>query len=557
MILQIIETNTLANVTEKRTDVIEIADFLLAGDKIAASLATAAGQLPVSTAAQTWSTLNAPTADGQTLTANLALGQKMAWGAGGGGGSAALTNKSGGTVYAGSVVVQSTGYDSSFTTTTKVMDIVIGVTGEDINNGNIGSIKLSGAGTVLVQGNVNRGDYLISSATAGRAQATSDPMQAVAIALTAYAGGGAGSVVAMIICDLPNPLSVSVLLKNGDGTDHAEGDIVIWDSTTADTVKKSSSIADRRVCAVAKGAVVAGAYGLYSIYGFGNVKVTGNGSKMKAIRTSATSGRGEQNGGSKQEGFVGFAMADWTGNSLIKAFIQPDNFRCGAASTVLGVAWAKYVDYSYTDGTLAAGSGSNRVILAFVSATSFTDASQIAPQVAGNNMTLVGTAEAWTSGVFQRVSCYKYESPGSGNLTVRTGLCTHTSGYEVAATVFLAIDGYSSLGTFIKSRTSNSSVSANCTDASPGDLVVAFLGTQDYGSQVTYISSLGSGQTEVAGSTYYAYSGGGGTPYIVGYNDANKNFVSTKAASGSTETMSATLANAYENVWCVIPIHPV
>jgi hypothetical protein len=113
-----------------------------------------------------------------------------------------LTNKSGSSVSAGTVVIADTGNNSAFdTTTTANSEDVLGVARETIANDAAGRVAVFGVASVLVQGNVARGDFLATSTTAGRAKSvgSSKTAGAFAVALTAYAGGGAGTVTALVL----------------------------------------------------------------------------------------------------------------------------------------------------------------------------------------------------------------------------------------------------------------------------------------------------------------------------------------------------------------------
>ncbi len=114
-----------------------------------------------------------------------------------------LTNKSGGIQVAGAVVLRDASNDSAFTTTA-VAD-AIGVAGivmdTSVAINAAGRVRCIGLATVNVQGNITRGNYLSTSTTAGRAKdAGANPTLATfAIALTGYAGGGAGTVTALLL----------------------------------------------------------------------------------------------------------------------------------------------------------------------------------------------------------------------------------------------------------------------------------------------------------------------------------------------------------------------
>lgn len=111
-------------------------------------------------------------------------------------------NKSGGTLNEGALVIFDKANAQSFKTTTGIGDRrIMGVVKDtSIANDAQGNIAMFGINKVLVQGNVNIGDALISSSTAGRAMANGTGWQPglLGFAITAYAGGGAGDVLAIL-----------------------------------------------------------------------------------------------------------------------------------------------------------------------------------------------------------------------------------------------------------------------------------------------------------------------------------------------------------------------
>ena len=83
------------------------------------------------------------------------------------------------------------------------------MTAADINIGSTGNVTIAGLNTVLVSGNVNRGEWLVNSATRWMAKTAgmSRPMWgALGYAMTNYAGGGNGTVQAVV---MPNPFHLS------------------------------------------------------------------------------------------------------------------------------------------------------------------------------------------------------------------------------------------------------------------------------------------------------------------------------------------------------------
>lgn len=125
------------------------------------------------------------------------------------------TNKSGGSVAQYDYVVSDISNDDAFTTTTTASDTRPGFVVQDaagIANNATGNVL--GAGwdtTVNVQGNVTRGNWLVTSTTAkrladsGTASTSAAPAAAVGVATSAYGGGGAGTVTAYFGITTPSP----------------------------------------------------------------------------------------------------------------------------------------------------------------------------------------------------------------------------------------------------------------------------------------------------------------------------------------------------------------
>lgn len=136
-----------------------------------------------------------------------------------------LTNKSGGTVDQYRVVVLDTSNDSSFTTTTTERDNgVVGVVDENggISSDSLGIVVNFGIVNVEVTGSVSRGDWLITSTTAGKAKSggTTDSSNSFGIALEA----GTDTTVKSLIVPIHPELST---LSDGSSTD----DTIRWDGS--------------------------------------------------------------------------------------------------------------------------------------------------------------------------------------------------------------------------------------------------------------------------------------------------------------------------------------
>lgn len=150
-----------------------------------------------------------------------------------------LANTSGGSLASGAVVVADAASDNAFkTTTTQDDQSVLGVIPQIDNvSGTAGTQTIANAAsgyvqfasyitTVNVQGNVTRGHYLRTSATAGRAEdAGATPTKgSFAIATTGYAGGAAGTVSVVMLTRSMAGISDHTLLTNIGTNTHAQID---------------------------------------------------------------------------------------------------------------------------------------------------------------------------------------------------------------------------------------------------------------------------------------------------------------------------------------------
>lgn len=200
-----IQTNYY-EIEEPTTLIIEAYDFSVPSG-IPASILTEKGSMIVATGIGAASETGGPSANDQVWVSDDTEPLGGRWGAqSGGGGDVDLTNQSGTDQVAGTVVIHDADNNNSFKLTTTLRDRrVIGVLSEDIANGATGKVAIVGKiVTVRVQGNVSRGQWLIASATTGRAQQDgyTRPPGALGMALTAYSGGSTGTVEALISVDL-------------------------------------------------------------------------------------------------------------------------------------------------------------------------------------------------------------------------------------------------------------------------------------------------------------------------------------------------------------------
>lgn len=132
-----------------------------------------------------------------------------------------LTNNDGVAHYAGTVVIVDTSIDNGCKKTTSLGDPkVIGIAAETVSAGASGKYFQLGQATVLVQGNVSRGAWMIASTTSGRAAQygyLKPSSGGIGIALTGYAGGGAGTVTALISIQLSSTVNLQRLATVSTG----------------------------------------------------------------------------------------------------------------------------------------------------------------------------------------------------------------------------------------------------------------------------------------------------------------------------------------------------
>jgi hypothetical protein len=324
-----------------------------------------------------------------------------------------------------------------------------------------------------------------------------------------------------------------VLLTNGDVAQHEEGDVVCWDPTTAEYVKKCTVAGDRRVMGVAAQTIAAGSQGLYYFSGKHKVKVTGTGSANKALRASATAGRAEQNGSVRlQDGYVGVSLDSWTANDLIDCYLEPDNYMCNAE-----VGVGTVLQFTGASGTLACGSNSNRYALVAIFQYSSTSiGSHPTATLAGTSMIEVYHLEYPTSGS-PRVYITLFK-PGaavpSGNQTVAVANILGTS-VQIVAIPFYDVNPTTPLGTQGIGGATSVNVSSTVT-CNPGDMIIGFA----YAYNSPAVTARGAGQTNINDTT----------------SGSARAVAEKKTATSNSESITLTLASSQLHCEISIPVKP-
>ena len=159
---------------EDRVDKIITMSETIYPDGISTSLIEAEGDLIIGLSAGVGLRLPAPTVSGLSLISNMAVSGLWELGTPETGGTVTMTNKSGSDLAAGTIVIFYAGSDKAFTTTAEEGSRrVCGVLAEAIDNESSGQVAIIGRiQTVLVQGNVARGEWIKTSTTAGRGVAS-------------------------------------------------------------------------------------------------------------------------------------------------------------------------------------------------------------------------------------------------------------------------------------------------------------------------------------------------------------------------------------------------
>lgn len=135
-----------------------------------------------------------------------------------------LTNKSGGSVAAGDVVILDTGNDSAFTTTTteKLTTNPVYVVQATIADNAVGVVTSRGRVKIKVTGTVTRGDYLITSTSAGSAKSNGTTYEAGVFAIALSADSGGYAIAELLGISISIPVSTTIT-----------GEIRMWGSTIA------------------------------------------------------------------------------------------------------------------------------------------------------------------------------------------------------------------------------------------------------------------------------------------------------------------------------------
>ena len=196
--------NGLLTVREIRTAV-TILPFDVGLGAVNLSLIDAVGDLIVGSAVGEADNLPVGV-NGQMLTADDSEPLGVKWGPASAITTFVLTNNDGTQHEIGTVVAFDTSADKACKRTTVDGDPkVMAVAAEVVGASEEGLYIHNGQTTVLVQGNVSRGMWLVASATTGRARAAGyqrPTVGGIGIALTAYTGGGAGDVEAIVNVDM-------------------------------------------------------------------------------------------------------------------------------------------------------------------------------------------------------------------------------------------------------------------------------------------------------------------------------------------------------------------
>jgi hypothetical protein len=205
MKLSVVVTQAGSVIINKTIDAINVLPVTQESNAIEKSIITAKGDLIAGIGKLLYDN-HAVGTNGLILAADSSSSTGLTWVPASTGAIFDLTNNDAVTHAVGTVVIRDSSIDIGCKKTTTAGDAnVIAVAVESVAASGTGKYMQSGQTTVLVQGNVSRGDWLVCSTTSGRAYSVGNKRPAsggIGIAQTAYAGGGAGSVTAIIDVEL-------------------------------------------------------------------------------------------------------------------------------------------------------------------------------------------------------------------------------------------------------------------------------------------------------------------------------------------------------------------
>ena len=222
ILIEVIEQGGSVIVEEVVVKVVEVYDFTIAGDVIPGSLGTTKGDMIVYAASGDPRRLPAGS-NGTFLKYDSSQSLGVTSGVPPASGLNTFTNNTASNLAKGASVVLDTSADKSFKSSTTENDkLILGVLAEAINSYASGLVATGGTleTGVLVQGNVARGDFLCQSTTANRLKSTGLQYWtpgAIAQSMTAYSGGGAGTVDALIVPIPYHPGIASQFFLSGAG----------------------------------------------------------------------------------------------------------------------------------------------------------------------------------------------------------------------------------------------------------------------------------------------------------------------------------------------------
>ena len=199
-------TETIGQITEieNKVNEIVISPFDVAADAIMKSTLQAKGDMVSATGSGAYSRVPAASGDGKVLMSDSAQSNGVTWGNAGGDVTVTLINRASTDVAAGDVLVIENAYAEAFNTTTTPNDLrVLGVAGEAIFAASAGKVQCIAGTLVTVNcdtGAVNRGEWLVTSATAKRAKSGGyfQTPGAFAIAMNSKTAGSIGTVKAIL-----------------------------------------------------------------------------------------------------------------------------------------------------------------------------------------------------------------------------------------------------------------------------------------------------------------------------------------------------------------------
>lgn len=348
---------------------------------------------------------------------------------------------------------------------------------------------------------------------------------------------------------------------NREASQMSLGEVVINDNGVTLKGCKYTTVANNRHAAGVVGSLTVdpGVEGNLFYHGAALINVTGSGAAGAALVTSTVAGRAKASGRSKtQYGFIGYAYEAWSGNSQILAFLDVAEDFYGANVRVEGgeVFITGGAGGSRTvTGTVVTGNNPDRLVLMFTAGRMGSGAGATTGAIAivgGVNATQLGAeVTAWTeagSATLDKWRCYYFIDPPVGSVLCSSGAWSFSDATSnTVALLAIALSGVNQatpLRTLVTTNPTTSTPFLACSDAVPGDLVIAQLLNGNAADRGYLVTGYPAAQTEQDRTN------------LTGVNADMQGYLHYLDAQSQTQQASYTLSASLKTLLAQVPVIP-